>query len=219
MIEFVHSGPETRSTLNRMALSAQRMGYSGVVSRNHSDSDMPEPASPEIDIEVISGVEVRADSVEQLHGLTGKYRDDVEVVCVHGGEPEINRAAAGMEDIDVLCHPLRGRDWSFNHVLMRRAAENDVAVEFNLSDVLRESGGTRVNALKDTRLLLKLERKYDAPFVVSADPYTHHELRAPRELEALLELIGFREEEINSGLRETPQELVRPNDTDVRVVE
>lgn len=219
MMEFVHSAPETRSTLNRMALTAQQMGYDALVSRNHSTGDLPGPASPEIDVEVISGVEIRADSVEQLHGLTGKYQGDVDVVLVHGGDSSINSAASGMEAVDVLCHPLRGRDWNFNHVLARRAAENSVAVEFNLSDVLRESGGVRVNALRDTRLLLKLVRKYDTPYVVSADPYTHHEIRAPRELEALLELIGFREEEINAGLQETPQELVRSDDPDVRVVE
>lgn len=218
MYEFVHTAPESRSTLNRMALTAERMRYSGIIIRNHSNYELLDEWVSEFGVDVVGGVEVRADSVEQLHGLVRKYRDKVDVVCVHGGEEDINRGAVEMDEVDVLCHPMKGRGRGVNHVTAATARENDVVLEFNLSKVLRESGGERVRALQDLRFLRKLVRKYGTPFIISGDPYTHQDLRAPREMKALLELIGFREGEINTGIGETPSTLSK-NDYDVWVVE
>ena len=87
-------------------------------------------------------------------------------------------------------------------MLAKAAARNDVRVEFDLGSVLRATGGSRVRAIRDLRLLRKLVRKYDVPFVVSATARSHLELRAPRELLAIGEVIGFSGEEIERGLRE-----------------
>ncbi|MDY6779323.1 MAG: RNase P subunit p30 family protein, partial [Halobacteria archaeon] len=110
------------------------------------------------------------------------------------------------ERVDVLCHPTRGDD-VFNHVLAREASENDVAVEFNLSRILRSSGGERVSALGSTRELLKLVRKYSTPFVISGDPSSHLELRAPREVGALCRVVGFEESELEEGMERTPSRI------------
>ncbi|MDY7081027.1 MAG: RNase P subunit p30 family protein, partial [Halobacteria archaeon] len=139
--EFVHTAPETTTTLNRMAIIADRAGFSALVVRNHSDavSDSFEfETAPDIPLSVYSGVEIRADSVDQLHGYVGKYVSrDIDVICVHGGDETINRAAVSVLNIDVLCHPYHARGLAFDHVLVREAAENGVALEFNLSNVLR----------------------------------------------------------------------------------
>ena len=87
-------------------------------------------------------------------------------------------------------------------MLAKAAARNDVRVEFDLGSVLRATGGSRVRAIRDLRLLRKLVRKYDVPFVVSATARSHLELRAPRELVAVGETVGFSRAEIERGLRE-----------------
>jgi ribonuclease P/MRP protein subunit RPP1 len=43
---------------------------------------------------------------------------------------------------------------------------------------------------------------YDAPFAVSANARSVYELRAPRELRALGEAVGFAGETVEAGLRE-----------------
>lgn len=204
MYEAVHAHPDGRSTAARQALTAADYGFDGIVVRNHGDqqADIDYAAVADAaDIDVASGIEIRADDPAQASGLVGNYRSKRTVVVVHGGDPAINRFAVEHAAVDVLAHPMAG-DGDFNHVLANAAAENGVRVEFALGPVLRESGGSRVRVLRGLGKLRELVADADAPYVVSADPRTHLQLRAPRELAALGETIGFDAEDIRRGLTE-----------------
>ncbi|ERH07982.1 MAG: RNase P/RNase MRP subunit p30 [Halonotius sp. J07HN4] len=122
------------------------------------------------------------------------------MLLVRGGTDALNRYAVEADRVDVLSRPLAG-DGDFNHVLARAAATNRVFVEFDLGVVLRESGGPRVQAIQDLRKLRELVEQYDTPFVVSATADSHRRLRAPRELRAVGEQIGFSADQITAGLR------------------
>jgi ribonuclease P/MRP protein subunit RPP1 len=93
-------------------------------------------------------------------------------------------------------------DGDFNHVLAKTAARNGVRVEFSLRPVLRSEGGQRVRALRDLRKLWDLVSEYDTPYVVSADPRSRRQLRAPRDLAALGEVVGIGSEAVETGLAE-----------------
>jgi len=202
--EAVHARPDGESTVRRCATHAVSLGYDGVVVRNHgnarSDVDV-DAVSEETGIDVVDGLEVRADSPEQASGYVGNYRPKYTVLLVHGGTNAMNRFAVEQERVDVLAHPMRG-DGDFNHVLAKAAAEHGVRVEFDLSGVLRATGGQRVQAIGDLRKLRELVEQYDAPYVVSADGTSHRHLRAPRALAAVGEQVGFSREGIEDGLRE-----------------
>ena len=216
----VHARPEGTATVARMALTAAEAGYDGVVVRNHGDADaeplvadaepsdgstddpasgayVPERIGDAYDIDVVPGVEIRTDDRSQAAGLLSRYRDERVVVCVHGGP--LNRWAVEDPRVDVLAHPTRG---DVNHVLVKAAARNGVRLEFDLSRVLRRTGGERVQALRGLRKLREIVDHYDAPFVVSADPTSHLHLRAPRELRAVGEVIGLPPADVATGLRE-----------------
>lgn len=204
MYEGVHARPEGKSTVARMAKTAAEYGFSGVVVRNHSDARVEfdaEEVADEYGIDVVSGVEIRAANPQEAGGSVGNYRSSYTIVAVHGGTNAMNRFAVENEKVDVLAHPMAG-EGDFNHVLAKAAAKNGVRIEFSLSSVLRESGGRRVRAISSLRKLRELVEYYDAPYVVSADPGNHLEVRAPRELLALGEEIGFSREAIENGLRE-----------------
>ncbi|WP_254280286.1 RNase P subunit p30 family protein [Haloarcula marina] len=203
MYEAVHAHPDGDSTVARQALTAAEYGFDGLVVRNHGD-EMPDydadVITDEYDIDVATGVEVRADDVSQARGLVGNHRSERTVVAVHGGDRALNRFAVETPAVDVLAHPMRG-DGDFNHVLAAAAAENGVHVEFSFRSVLQSNGGSRVRALQGLRKLRELVVDADAPYVVSADPRSHLELRAPRELVALGETVGFSAEQVRTGLR------------------
>jgi ribonuclease P/MRP protein subunit RPP1 len=103
-------------------------------------------------------------------------------------------------------------DGDFNHVLANSAAENGVRIEFSLRPVVHQSGGSRVRALGDLRKLRELVEDADAPYVVSADPRSHLELRAPRDLRALGSAIGFDTAAIEQGLTEWGRLVERNRD-------
>ncbi|MDS0281461.1 RNase P subunit p30 family protein [Haloarcula onubensis] len=204
MYEAVHARPDGPTTLARQARTAADYGFDGIVVRNHGDAGAPDDVAAvrdSVDIDVVDGVEVRADAPSQASGLVGNYRSKRTVVVVHGGDRAINRFAVENPAVDVLAHPMAG-DGDFNHVLAAAAADNGVRVEFALGPVLRGEGGTRVRRLRDLRKLRELVTDADAPYVVSADAETHLELRAPRELAALGEAIGFDAGDIRTGLAE-----------------
>ncbi|MFD1564664.1 RNase P subunit p30 family protein [Haloarchaeobius amylolyticus] len=204
MYEAVHAYPDGQSTVARLAKTAADYGFEGVVVRNHSDARAeydPERIRDEYGIDVVEGVEIRADDRQQASGAVGNYRTSETIVAVHGGTNAMNRFAVEQAKVDVLAHPMAG-DGDINHVLVKAAVENGVRLEFDLSGVLRESGGRRVRTLQSLRKLREIVEHYDAPYVVSAEPTSHLEVRAPRELTALGEEIGVTRAFIEDGLAE-----------------
>ncbi len=204
MYEGVHARPDGDSTVSRMALAAREYGFSGIVVRNHGDNPAsydPQKIRDEYDIDVVPAVEIRSDNPSRAGGFVGAHRDSQTIVLVHGGTPEINRFAVEQPAVDVLAHPMAG-EGDFNHVLAQRAVENGVRIEYNFAPVLRWQGGRRVQAIQKLRKLHEILETYETPFVVSADPQSHLQLRSPRALQAVGEEIGFEAAEIADGLAE-----------------
>ena len=202
--EAVHAHPDGESTVARQAATAAEYGFDGVVVRNHGgalaefDADA---VAETYGIEVVEGVEVRADDPSRASGFVGNHRRSKTVVAVHGGTNEINRFAVEQPAVDVLAHPMAG-DGDVNHVLANAAADNGVRLEFSLRRVLRADGGRRVQAIRDLRKLREIVEDCDAPYVVSADPHSHLQFRAPRELVAVGEVLGFSGDQVRTGLAE-----------------
>ncbi len=209
MYEGVHAHPDGRSTAARLAKTAAAYGYEGVVIRNHGDVQAeyePQRIGERYGIDVVPGIEIRADDPGRASGLVGNHRSKRAIVCVHGGS--LNRFAVEQPAVDVLAHPMCEGD--VNHVLAKAAAENGVHLEFNLARVLRAEGGERVQTIQGLRKLRELTEKYDVPYVVSADARSHLQVRAPRELIAVGEVIGLDRDAIAAGL-EAWRELAERN--------
>ncbi|WP_136687779.1 RNase P subunit p30 family protein [Halorhabdus amylolytica] len=202
MYAAVHTRPDGDSTVARLALTAAEYGFDGLVIRNHGDalSDYDRGAIADTyGIDVVDGVEIRADDPSRASGFVGNHRDRRTLVAVHGGDPEMNRFAVEQPAVDVLAHPLAG-DGDIDHVTIKTAAENGVHLEWSLRDVLRTDGGQRVEALRNLRKLHDLLSEYDAPYVVSGDPSSHLQLRTPRDLLAVGEALDYATEWIETGL-------------------
>jgi ribonuclease P/MRP protein subunit RPP1 len=203
MYEAVHARPDGDSTVARLALTASESGFDGVVVRNHGDAPAAYDAETIADaygIDVVDGVEVRAGDPGSASGFVGNHRDRRTLVAVHGGSVRMNRFAVEQPAVDVLAHPMAD-DGDVNHVIARAAAENSVHLEVSLARVLRSDGGSRVQAVRDLRKLRELIEAYDVPYVVSGDPRNHLQLRAPRELVAVGEELGFDPQAVRKGLR------------------
>ncbi|MFC7142624.1 RNase P subunit p30 family protein [Halosimplex aquaticum] len=204
MFEAVHADPDGDASVERYAETAAEYGFDGIVVRNHGDALAEfdaESLSEKHGVDVVEGVEVRADDPSRASGFVGNHRQTKTIVAVHGGTPAINRFAVEQPAVDVLAHPMVG-DGDVNHVLANAAADNGVRLEFSFRRVLRADGGQRVRAIRGLRKLRELVEACDAPYVVSADPRSDLHLRAPRELVAVGEVIGFDAEQVEAGLAE-----------------
>lgn len=202
MYEGVRVAADGRTTVSRFARTVARAGYDGLVVRNRqSDPATYDPATlaERYDIDVVVGFEIDTADKAVASGAIGNRRSEVDVLVLRGQTPELNRYGAETPQVDVLADPMGG-DGDVNHVIVEAAADNEVALEVNLGHVLRETGGARVEALRGLRKLRELIEASDAPYVVSADPETHLQVRSPRELIALGAEIGFDPEAIRLGL-------------------
>ncbi|ELZ61442.1 MULTISPECIES: RNase P subunit p30 family protein [Halorubrum] len=229
MYEAVHAYPDGEATVARHAETAARHGYDGIVVRTRDalssaagegdsgegggdgrasgwsggrEGPVRDPAAlrEEYGIDVVDAVEIDADDPTSASGAVGNHRSDRTVVCVGGGDDALNRFAVEQARVDVLVRPMAGGG-DVNHVLAKAARDNGVHVEFDFGPALRATGGKRVRALADLRKLREIVAHYDAPYVVSANADSHLGLRAPRELVAVGEAIGFDAEGVREGLR------------------
>ena len=209
----VHAVPDGENTAEQLAALALHLGYSGIALANHSDK-LPQsrPLLPFTDkFEVFSGIELVEENPSKLHGLIGKFRKSVDVLIVHGGSENINRAALENPRVDILNHPAFDRSSGLNQVLAKAAAENDVAIGLTLRPLLHSRGPRRVRLLSDLRANLDLARKYDVSFVLSSDAMSCFDLRSPMETLALAEICGLEEDEALEALTTVPEKIISRN--------
>lgn len=209
MYEAVHAHPDGDATVARFARTAARQGYEGIVVRTRDAEFDAAAIREEYGVDVVDGAEIRESDPGSAGGAVGNFRTDVTVLLVAGGDDAMNRFAVEDDSVDVLTRPMADRG-DFNHVLAKAADTHRTYVEFDFGPVLRTTGGERVQALSDLRKLREIVDHFDAPYVVSANARSHLELRAPRELRAVGEAIGFTAEEVEAGL-EAWGELVAEN--------
>jgi ribonuclease P/MRP protein subunit RPP1 len=209
--ETAYVRPDGASTAGRVARTAARYGYDGLVVRAVDAAPDYATAREVAGVDVVDAVEVVADAPASASGAVGNYRPKRTVVVVRGGTDALNRFAVEQDRVDVLAAPFDG-DGDVNHVLANAAREHGVRIEFDLGPVLRDSGGGRVRAIAKLRKLAELVDDADAPFVASARATSHLELRAPRELAAAGEAIGLGADRVEAGLREWGRLAARNRD-------
>ena len=214
--EAVTAYPVGETTVARYAHTADEYGFDGVVVRaggtsetGDAGSETDEPLTPletetvatDAAVDVATGVEIDADDPGVASGTLDRVRSTHDVVTVRGGTPARNRFAVEQDRVDVLAAPMRA-DGDLNHVLARAATDHRTRIEVNFGPVLRTAGGERVRHLQRLRKLRELVDYYDTPVVVSARPTSGLELRAPRELVAVGEAVGFDPATVRDGLAE-----------------
>lgn len=200
--EAVTAYPGGTSTASRLASSAGRLGYDGLVLRNGPDVEPPGSAATAADrygLDLVDGLELTPAEPDDASGRLPNLRERVAVLIVAGGTTALNRFVADQRHVDVLagvCDPGGDRLGSGT---AKTARENGVAIELDLGS-LATPGGRRVRRLGRLRRLWRVIDAYDVPFVVSARPTSHLALRSPRDLAALGEAVGLGPDAVERGL-------------------
>jgi len=170
----VHARPDGESTVARMATTAAEYGFAGVVVRNHGDAPAsydPATIGETYGVDVVTGVEVRADDRSTASGYLGTHRPDHEIVAVHGGTETMNRFAVEQPPVDVLAHPtnrLINEREPFDldlDAVVAAAADAGVAIEINAQPERLDLDWAAVK-----------EYRHEVEYVVSTDAHTAGEL-------------------------------------------
>ncbi|MBI3190531.1 hypothetical protein HYZ41_02400 [archaeon] len=178
------------NTLEETAEMAKRLGLGGigVVQYYPNYSELPLVNG----IDVVKCTMIKANNVNELSDMISKARNRCEVLMVHGGDYDINRAACENSMVDVLCHPELGRkDSGFDHICAKAANENNVAVEVNFREIMESYKKNRIYILSAIKKNVTLYKKYDVNIVTASGAVTKWGLRSGRELSAITNMMGL----------------------------
>lgn len=135
---------------------------------------------------------LKADEWGELKRKIDKNREGADVIVFQGGNEELNRKACETSRVDVLLHPEKDRkDSGINHVMAEKAAENRVAIGFDMRQLRENTEKYRSFVLKHWRRNLKLCEKYDTPFILTTGASQEMKLRAPRDTKSIIDSLGF----------------------------
>lgn len=163
-------------------------------------------------IDIVNAVMLKPKNPEELNILATKVRNSAEVLMVHGGDYDINRAACENQLIDVLCHPELGRkDSGLDHICAKAAAENNVAIEVNFREVLESYKKQRVHIIAAMKKNVMLCKNYNASVVIASGAVTKWNMRSPRDMAGLGNILGLDLGKAIDSVSTVPEGLVKQN--------
>jgi len=197
---------------------AKLLGFSGIfvnvqnIEERRLNENLKQFLSPEKnnEIELIRGVIIKAKNKEELKAQIEKYRRKVEIIAVYGGDYEINRLACEDNRVDILYHPELGRnDSGLDHICIKSAAENNVAIEINFNEILKSKN--RAKILSFMRKNIKLCKKYEAKIIITSGATEKWEMRAPRELASIGYVLGLDLKDAIDAVSINPETKINEN--------
>lgn len=197
---------------SKIALEACRLGYDGIAiiqSSKNYDKNISTEIKEIKNFKVFTGVEIYAKNGEDLKKKVQKFRDKEDVLIVNGGNIKINRAACEDPRVDILAHPNKNRrDSGINHILAKKASENEVAIELSISPLIKTRFSARAKILSQFRQIIKLYRKFGFPTIISSNTHSIYDLRTPEDIIALAYFFGMNEEEAKDSLSKNPMNII-----------
>jgi ribonuclease P/MRP protein subunit RPP1 len=112
--------------------------------------------------------------------------------------------------VDILCHPYLNRnDPGIDHICVRAAYENNVAIEVNFNTIL--TSHNRAKTLTMVRRVIELCKKYGTPIITASGAYSVWEMRAPRELVAITHILGLDISKAIESISTIPENIIVTN--------
>jgi len=202
------------SSIEQLASTAKHLGYSAICFAEYfKNLDQIKKLSKEIEkvrqkvgMEISLGFEAR--NVKELAKLAN-IRRKFDVLLVRGGDLKLNRLACETPEVDILTHPEYERfDSGLNHVLVKEAARNNVAIEVNFREILITSKNSRSRVLHNIAQNLGLAQKYHAPIILCSGAISHFELRSPECLISMVNQLGLELNDAKEAITKVPEKIL-----------
>jgi RNase P/RNase MRP subunit p30 len=194
-----------------MILTAKEMGYRhiGVVYDGDRVTD-----ENSLGMDVISRVELSPRSPGELLSSLRRVRDRFEVIAVDCSSKPVARQAAKDHRVDILMFP---GDLSERKIVGLDEQEATLAAEMGCSFEISALELIRAGSARMAKLIARLKketaaaRRHDIPIIVSSGAAATLELREPRALSAILDLLDVEEEAALDMVSINPLNVVERN--------
>jgi ribonuclease P/MRP protein subunit RPP1 len=156
------------------------------------------------ELDISFGVEINPNNLKNgsrdsrdIRKIAKAIRKETELVVVRGCNPETDRIALEIPEVDMLTHH---EDMRINQVLAKLATKNNVAIGFIFSNILLSYKRTRISLFSDMIKDAKILKKYKAPFVLSSGSLNEWDIRSPSDLMAFGRLLGFQDNQSRKAM-------------------
>lgn len=192
------SNPES---IRNMASQSKHCGFSGIGILNPS-IDVSKIAIPE-DFSIFSIVEINCKG-SVLRDEIKRHKEKKDILVVKGKDEDFDRCAVETEGLDILVQPAR-----MNNIMAKIAADNSVAIGFNIGSIIRNRGDARARDLSIMRTNLRHTRKYGTRIILTSDSYCQYDIRTPREIAALSSIFGMTQNEAVIAMSAAPLDILK----------
>jgi ribonuclease P/MRP protein subunit RPP1 len=206
---------EGESSLEELASTAKNLGYKGICFAEYYEGKKQleklqkeiKKVKQKVGIDIFLGFEAR--SKKELKSLA-KIRRNFDILLVRGGDLELNREACETSQVDILTHPeLERKDSGLDHVSVKFAAKNQVAIEINFREILISGKRTRSKVLANIQNNVKLAKKFRAPIILCSGAISHWELRSPLVLISFATQLGLELKGAKQAISKIPEKMIK----------
>ena len=172
------------TSVRRLALEAKSLGFDSLVA-------IDTPAGAFDGVEILSGIIVQDAPMRDVIARVKRAKDSGTVVSVNARDNGFNRATISLKGVHILRGIHAADKNGFDHVTAKMAADNNVAIDLDLSLLIAERGIARQRAIHRYRDILTFERRFEFPVTLSSHARSYLDLRAVREITGICSLIGM----------------------------
>lgn len=189
----IHPYPSGDSSLRRMALEAQELGFDSCVVVNDAHLQP-------VGINLLRGYTIAGGSIKDI--ITGLHRIPKmsDLVYVNARDPAFNRAVLALNGIHALRNIGRDTNQVIDHVAARLAAERCIAIDIDLHPIIHSKDEGRQKVLQRYEDLIHLYRYFNFPLTISTNAHSILDQRSIREVILICSLFGMEKHEVYSAL-------------------
>lgn len=211
----LHLKPYSSDEVSPMLSLAQELGYRRVaVSADKKDFPMIQKLCNKVGLDLVSRLDLRPVNDTELMSLLTRFRRSFEILSVTCETKSVLRQASKDHRVDLL---------NFSPILQTRsqvffdsqtamlASGSNCSYEINVSDILYHKNAHAARLLYIMRLELENAKKKSVPIILSSGAVSKIQMREPRGIASLAELIGASEEEALKMVSDNPNRLVDRN--------
>lgn len=160
-------------------------------------------------LDLYMGIVINETNPQILRKEVQRNYRKVDLIMANGGDDKINRTICETPQIDIFNQPyIEKRNSGINHVLSKLLVENNITVNINLVDILKHKGFFRAKTLNYINQLLMLQRKYGFRTVVSSGSESFYDVRSPRNMILLSQLMDMDMDYARKCITEHPIEII-----------
>ncbi len=189
----VFPSPLGNTSVRRMVLETRELGFDSIVAIGQTGW--------EIDgFSVIGGTLIREPQVKAVINAARANSSGTGLVVVNAGNNGFNRAIIQIKGVHVIRHLHKTEKNSFDHIIARMSAENNVAIDIDLRPIVMSRGVWRQKTIQRYKDIIGLCERFEFPLTLSSNARSVVELKSVREMVNLASVVGITEPDAREAL-------------------